>query len=108
MVTPEYNGSMSGALKLFIDLLPYPESFEGRPVCSSESHPDNSGPCDRWNIFSRFLATVTPTISPGRVFVPAVHEVLDAEKGILDEDLASRLEEQAGSFVEFCRKLGRL
>jgi len=45
---------------------------------------------------------------PKRVFVPAVHEVLDAEKGILDEDLASRLEEQAGSFVEFCRKLGKL
>ena len=33
IVVPEYNGSMPGALKLFIDLLPYPESFEGRPVC---------------------------------------------------------------------------
>ena len=32
VVTPEYNGSMPGALKLFIDLLPFPESFEGRPV----------------------------------------------------------------------------
>ena len=33
VVSPEYNGSMSGALKLFIDLLPYPESFENRPIC---------------------------------------------------------------------------
>ena len=32
VVTPEYNGSMPGALKLFIDLLPFPESFEGRAV----------------------------------------------------------------------------
>ena len=33
VVTPEYNGSMTGALKLFIDLLPFPESFEDRPIC---------------------------------------------------------------------------
>ena len=32
VVTPEYNGSMSGAHKLFIDMLPFPESFEDRPV----------------------------------------------------------------------------
>ena len=31
-VTPEYNGSFPGVLKLFIDMLPFPESFEGRPV----------------------------------------------------------------------------
>ena len=33
VVTPEYNGGMPGALKLFIDMLPFPESFEYRPVC---------------------------------------------------------------------------
>ncbi len=33
VVTPEYNGSFPGVLKYFIDLLPFPESFERRPVC---------------------------------------------------------------------------
>ena len=33
LVTPEYNGGMPGALKLFIDHLPFPKSFERRPVC---------------------------------------------------------------------------
>lgn len=33
VVAPEYNGSMPGALKYFIDHLKYPDSFEGRPVC---------------------------------------------------------------------------
>ncbi len=33
LVTPEYNGSMPGALKYFIDHWSYPESFEFRPVC---------------------------------------------------------------------------
>ena len=30
-VVPEYNGSYPGVLKLFIDMLPYPQGFEGRP-----------------------------------------------------------------------------
>jgi NAD(P)H-dependent FMN reductase len=33
VVAPEYNGSMPGALKYFIDHLKYPDAFEGRPVC---------------------------------------------------------------------------
>ena len=33
IVTPEYNGSVPGILKYFIDMLPFPESFEQRPVC---------------------------------------------------------------------------
>jgi chromate reductase len=45
VITPEYNGSMSGALKLFIDMLPFPESFEDRPVSyigisAGQTHPD--------------------------------------------------------------------
>ena len=33
VVTPEYNGSVPGVLKYFIDMLKFPESFEKRPVC---------------------------------------------------------------------------
>jgi len=32
VITPEYNGSFPGALKYFIDMLKFPESFEHRPV----------------------------------------------------------------------------
>lgn len=32
-VVPEYNGSLPGALKYFIDNWAYPDSFEYRPVC---------------------------------------------------------------------------
>lgn len=32
-IVPEYNGSMPGALKYFIDHWKYPEAFEYRPVC---------------------------------------------------------------------------
>src|SRR5579863_5559443 len=33
VVTPEYNGSVPGVLKYFIDMLKFPESFIRRPVC---------------------------------------------------------------------------
>ncbi len=33
IVAPEYNGSMPGALKYFIDHLKYPDAFEARPIC---------------------------------------------------------------------------
>ncbi len=33
VVSPEYNGSMPGVLKYFIDHLKFPESFEYRAVC---------------------------------------------------------------------------
>jgi len=33
VITPEYNGSVPGVLKYFIDMLKFPESFEQRPVC---------------------------------------------------------------------------
>ena len=33
LISPEYNGSVPGVLKYFIDMLPFPESFEHRPVC---------------------------------------------------------------------------
>ena len=33
VVTPEYNGSVPGVMKYFIDMLKFPESFEKRPVC---------------------------------------------------------------------------
>ena len=32
-VVPEYNGSLPGVLKHFIDCWKYPESFHHRPVC---------------------------------------------------------------------------
>ncbi len=33
IVTPEYNGSFPGVLKYFIDMLKFPGSFQGAPVC---------------------------------------------------------------------------
>ena len=108
VVTPEYNGSMSGALKLFIDLLPFPESFEGRPGCYVGLASGQFGALRPVEHLQQVFGYRNAYNFPKRVFIPAVHDFLDDEKGILDEDLATRLKEQARSFVEFCRNLGKL
>lgn len=108
VVTPEYNGSMSGALKLFIDLLPFPESFEGRPVCYVGLASGQFGALRPVEHLQQVFGYRNAYNFPKRVFIPAVHDFLDDEEGILDEDLATRLKEQARSFVEFCRNLGKL
>jgi NAD(P)H-dependent FMN reductase len=108
IVTPEYNGSMTGALKLFIDLLPYPESFEGRPVCYVGIASGQFGALRPVEHLQQIFGYRNSHNFPNRVFVPAVHEAIDREKGILDEGLSSRLEEQAQGFLQFCRNLGTL
>lgn len=108
IVTPEYNGSMSGALKLFIDLLPFPESFEGKPVCYVGIASGQFGALRPVEHLQQVFGYRNAYNFPKRVFIPAVHDFLDDEKGILDADLATRLKDQASSFVEFCRNLGKL
>jgi NAD(P)H-dependent FMN reductase len=108
IVTPEYNGSMAGALKLFIDLLPYPESFEGRPICYVGIASGQFGALRPVEHLQQIFGYRNSHNFPNRVFVPAVHEAIDREKGILVEGLSSRLEEQAQGFLQFCRNLGTL
>ena len=108
IVTPEYNGSMSGALKLFIDLLPYPDSFESRPICYVGISSGQFGALRPVEHLQQVFGYRNAHNFPNRVFVPAVHEFVDEEKGLLDDDLVTRLKGQARGFVEFCRNLGKL
>ncbi|MEO8206051.1 MAG: NADPH-dependent FMN reductase [Chthoniobacterales bacterium] len=105
LVTPEYNGSIPGILKYFIDMLPFPESFEKRPIAFTGLAAGMWGalrPVEQLQlIFGYRLAH----IFPARVFMPAVNNVLD-EQGILnDPELRKRLRDQAQGFVEFVQKL---
>jgi chromate reductase len=89
VITPEYNGSMPGALKLFIDLLPFPESFENRPVCYI-------------GVAAGQFGGLRPVEHAMQVFG---YRVIDPEKGIMDEEISSRLSEQAKGFIDFCNSI---
>ena len=105
VVTPEYNGSMPGALKLFIDLLPFPESFEGRPVSFVGLSAGQFGALRPVEHLQQIFGYRNAHIFPERVFIPRAHESISHADGITDEDLQSRLKKQAENFAGFCRKI---
>ena len=105
VVTPEYNGSMPGALKLFIDLLPFPESFEDRPVCYVGLSAGQFGALRPVEHLMQVFGYRNAHNFPSRVFLPFAHKILDADKGVFDESACNRLQEQARGFIDFCSLL---
>jgi len=105
IVTPEYNGSMPGSLKLFIDHLPFPESFEGRPVCYVGLAAGQFGALRPVEHLMQVFSYRNAYNFPKRVFIPFSHKVIDPSVGLNDRETAIRLQEQAQSFIQFCTTL---
>ena len=96
LVTPEYNGSFPGVLKLFIDMLKFPESFEGKPVAYV-------GVAEQLQMIFGYRNAHS---YPRRVFIAGVHDKFTAAGAFNDPELLRRLEEQAGGFRAFVGQVG--
>lgn len=105
LVTPEYNGGPPGLLKHFIDLLKFPESFEGRPVAFTGVAAGMWGALRPVEQLQAIFAYRNAHIYPGRVFLPRIHELLDDAGRLKDAELRRRLREQAAGFAAFVRRL---
>ena len=108
VITPEYNGSMSGALKLFIDMLPFPESFQDRPVSYIGISAGQFGGLRPVEHLQQVFGYRNALNFPRRVFIPAVGSVMEQSGGLESSDHGKRIREQAKSFAEFCKALGKL
>jgi NAD(P)H-dependent FMN reductase len=105
VITPEYNGSFPGALKWFIDLLPFPIAFEGRPVAFVGVAAGEWGGLRPVEQIQQVFGYRNAMQFPKRVFIREVEDKLDGNGSFKDEEIASRLAEQAKGFVEFVRQL---
>jgi chromate reductase len=105
IVTPEYNGGVPGVLKYFIDMLPFPESFEHRPVCFVGLSVGIWGALRPVEQLQAIFGYRNAYIYPERVFMPGVGKALDEAGRLCSPDLDKRLKEQALGFVEFVEKL---
>lgn len=103
IVVPEYNGSMPGILKYFIDFWRYPQSFERRPVCFVGLGGLFGGlrPVEHiQQVFSYRNAFVYPD----RVFLINVWNILK-NNTIEDETVMNLLRQQVKGFQTFCATL---
>jgi len=105
VVTPEYNGSLPGVLKYFIDMLKFPESFERRPVCFVGEAAGMWGALRPVEQLQAIFGYRNAYIYPERVFMPGINDLLDASGRIKDAELLGRLRTQQKGFIEFVRKL---
>jgi chromate reductase, NAD(P)H dehydrogenase (quinone) len=108
VVTPEYNGSIPGVLKYFIDMLKFPESFERRPVCFVGEAAGIWGALRPVEQLQAIFGYRNACIFPERVFLPRINELLDDGGRLKDPELLQRLKTQAEGFVEFVERLQKI
>ncbi len=102
-VCPEYNGSIPGILKYFIDQWKYPESFEHRPFCFIGLGGRFGGvrPVEH---LQQIFGYRNGFIYPDRVFITNVWDQLKDGK-IQDISIRQLLEKQSRGFCLFIRAL---
>lgn len=108
IVTPEYNGSMSGVLKYFIDMLKFPESFANRPVCFVGLSASRWGALQPVEQLQQIFGYRNAYIFPDRVFLPNINSLLNASGRLNDTEILGRLNKQAAAFVKFVEKLSEV
>lgn len=101
VITPEYNGGMPGVLKYFIDMLPFPESFEGRPVCFIGLSAGMWGAIRPVEHLQQIFGYRNAFIYPERVFIPGINNQLTPEGTIKNAEVFERLRSQAVGFTTF-------
>ena len=105
VVTPEYNGSVPGVMKYFIDMLKFPESFEQRPVCFTGVAAGIWGALRPIEQLQAIFGYRNAYLYPDRVFLPQINNLLDASGKLKDVELLARLKAQAEGFTGFVEKL---
>lgn len=105
VVTPEYNGSVPGILKYFIDMLKFPESFERKPVCFTGLAAGMWGALRPVEQLQAIFGYRNAHIFPERVFMPQINSLLDDNGRIKNPELLERLRKQVEGFVEYVEKL---
>lgn len=105
VITPEYNGSIPGVLKYFIDMLPFPDSFEHRPVAFVGLGAGMWGALRPIEQLQQVFGYRNGLIFPSRVFLPHIGNLLDNHGKLKDSDIQLRLDSQARDFLEFVRRL---
>jgi NAD(P)H-dependent FMN reductase len=105
VVTPEYNGSLPGVLKYFIDMLKFPESFDRRPVCFTGLSAGVWGALRPVEQLQAIFGYRNAYVFPERVFLPGINNLLDENGRLKDAELLQRLGAQAERFVDFVERL---
>jgi NAD(P)H-dependent FMN reductase len=105
IVTPEYNGSLPGVLKYFIDMLPFPESFQDRCACFTGVSAGGGGALRPIEQLVQIFHYREGIVCPARVLLPGITDLLDEGGNLTDGKMRQRLQRQAQVFTDFVAAL---
>lgn len=100
-IIPEYNGSYPGVLKLFVDMLPYPEGFDCRPCAFIGLAAGQYKSLRAVEHFQQVCGYRNAHQFHRRVFIGDSYTQFAKDGSLTDNELAERLQQQAAGFVEF-------
>jgi NAD(P)H-dependent FMN reductase len=99
-VIPEYNGSYPGVLKMFVDMLPFPEGFDSRPCAFVGLAAGQFKSLRAVEHFQQVAGYRNAFIFPRRLFIgDSFKQFIDGK--LADDALTERLQKQADGFLEF-------
>jgi chromate reductase len=105
VVVPEYNGSFPGVLKLFVDLLPFPEAFERRPTAYTGIAAGDNGALRAVEQLQLVFGYRNAFNYPERVFLSAAYKAWNEDGSFADDALLDRLRRQCVGFAAFVEAL---
>jgi len=103
-VVPEYNGSYPGVLKLFVDMLPYPQGFDNRPCAFVGLAAGQFKGLRAVEHFQQVAGYRNALLYPRRIFIgDSFKQFVDGKLG--DDELTKRVREQSAGFCQFVASL---
>jgi chromate reductase len=104
IITPEYNGSFPGVLKYFIDMLPFPQSFQHRCVAFTGIAAGLWGAMRSVEQLQMIFGYRNAYILPERVWLPGIANRLDTTGALVNESDVTLLENQVREFISFVER----
>jgi chromate reductase, NAD(P)H dehydrogenase (quinone) len=105
IIVPEYNGSYPGVLKYFIDLLPFPDSFENRPVAYIGISAGIWGGLRSVEHLQGVFGYRNGFNFNERVFISSLYKSLNEDGSPKEELIDQLLQSQTEHFIQFCSSL---
>lgn len=104
ILTPEYNGSIPGVLKQFIDSWSFPDCWMNKKVAFVGLASGEWGGMRPVEHLQGIFSYRDTFIYPKRVFIKNINKVFAENNNRLSEDILDRLDKQIQGFAEFCKK----
>lgn len=104
LVVPEYNGSFPGVLKYFIDMLPFPQSFEHRCVAFTGEAAGIWGAFRAVEQLQMIFGYRNAYVLPERVWLDRIHTKLNEAGKFSDDAAIGYLQNQVKEFIGFVNR----